>query len=65
MPRTTKEPRHFEERESAQLITLTFMTNVQNRMNVTARRTPGTKWSVSAAARLVGWLPWKHRRAPA
>ncbi|WP_262057599.1 hypothetical protein [Streptomyces sp. STR69] len=41
------------------------MTNVQNRMNVTARRTPGTKWSVSAAARLVGWLPWKHRRAPA
>ncbi|MGW1206560.1 carboxymuconolactone decarboxylase family protein [Streptomyces cyaneofuscatus] len=34
--------RHFEEKELAQLIALIFTTNAWNRMNVTARKTPGT-----------------------
>ncbi|MFI6512765.1 carboxymuconolactone decarboxylase family protein [Streptosporangium sp. NPDC050855] len=35
--------RHFEEQELARLIALIFTVNTWNRMNVTTRKTPGTR----------------------
>ncbi|GAA3031682.1 carboxymuconolactone decarboxylase family protein [Streptosporangium longisporum] len=35
--------RHFEEQELARLIALIFTVNAWNRMNVTTRKTPGTR----------------------